>query len=316
MDRINVILCTYNGEKYLSALLDSLLAQTYGNVVVYIRDDGSTDQTNAIISDYKMRENERVSFCVLEDQEGNMGYVKNFLYTIRNSSDAEYYAFCDQDDYWLPEKLEHAVTALKTRQQDRCLLYSSGYEVRDENLNFVDKGHRPTPIEQFDVGKSLSLYDGGWLLGFTLVMNRTLKEKAFHNEATEMYSHDIWVQAVTAGFGGELICSEQVDVYFRRHSSTTSIAESNVNKSFFDAWKYRWEESFGNGKMFARLNSSMRSYATVYQGEVENEKDMRFLRVFGSEEKNKLQKLIYPYRLKKSFLVELAWRFAILIGKI
>ena len=66
---------------------------------------------------------------------------------------------------------------LQTKPSYKCLLYSSAYETRDTDLNFLRKGHVPTPLEKLDVGKALSLYDGGWLLGFTLVMNKTLKEK-------------------------------------------------------------------------------------------------------------------------------------------
>lgn len=317
MDKVNIILCTYNGEKYLRVLLDSLLAQSYGNIHVYIRDDGSTDSTPQILEEYENRSQGGVSIHVLRDDLGNLGYVRNFLHIIRSSGEADYYAFCDQDDYWLPDKMAHAVELLGQHPAQQCLLYSSAYETRDQNLEFVREGHVPTPLERLDVGKSLCLYDGGWLLGFTLVMNKTLKEKAFDNQAQEMYSHDIWVQAVAAGFGGRLIYDPRVGTYFRRHGSTTSIAESSVSRSFLAAWKYRWSELFGNGSMFDRLKSSMVSYAELYSGQMSRKKDQQFLTRFGSREKgHRLGKLFYPHRMKQSLPVELAWRLAILLGKI
>ena len=167
----------YNGEKYLRVLLDSLLAQTYCNIDIYIRDDGSTDNTPLILKEYENKTVNGISIHLLWDNLGNLGYVKNFLQIIRTSGDADYYAFCDQDDYWLPDKIAHAVEVLQTKPSYKCLLYSSAYETRDTDLNFLRKGHVPTPLEKLDVGKALSLYDGGWLLGFTLVMNKTLKKK-------------------------------------------------------------------------------------------------------------------------------------------
>lgn len=316
VERVNIILCTYNGEKYLPVLLESLLDQTYGNIGVYIRDDQSKDGTLKILEEYEGKTRGGVSIHVVRDDLGNLGYVKNFIRTVQASGDADYYAFCDQDDYWLPDKIANAVELLSQRPKDKCLLYSCAYESRNSNLEFVSAGHVPTPLEKLDVGKSLSLFDGGWLLGFTLVFNRTLKQLAFDNSVEKMYSHDIWVQAVAAGFGGELIYDPRVGAYFRRHESATSVAESGIGKSLFNAWKYRWEEFFG-GKLFGQLNSGMVSYAQLYGDKVEDPVDQKFLKAFGSEcGKNRMRKLLYPHRLKQSLAVECAWRLAILLGKV
>lgn len=318
MDKVNIILTTYNGEKYLTQLLDSLLAQTFRNITVYVRDDGSSDETCSILGEYSRKSTDGINIRVIEDNIGNLGYTKNFLRVIRASDDADFYAFCDQDDYWLPDKVNRAVTALRSRPSSKCLLYTSSYEVRDEMLNFVSKGHIPTPIERLDVGKSLSLYDGGWLLGFTLVMNRSLKQIAFDNDAQDMYSHDIWVQAVTAGLSGELIYDEKVTAYFRRHGGATSIAESNISSSLVAAWKYRCQEFFG-GKMFSRLHGGMVTFAALFADRVQAKKDRDFLRRFadnGDGKKHISRKMLYPHRLKQSFLVEMAWRFSILLGKL
>lgn len=317
MDKVNIILCTYNGEKYLRVLLDSLLAQTYRNIDVYIRDDGSKDSTPQILAEYENRNENGITVHVIKDNLGNLGYVKNFLKTIRLSGDAEYYAFCDQDDYWMPDKIKNAVELLSTKPQNKCLLYSCAYEARDENMNLVSEGHVPTSFDKLDVGKSLSLFDGGWLLGFTLVMNNRLKKLAFENNAQEMYSHDIWAQAVAVGFKGELIYDKRVGAYFRRHSSTTSVAESGINKSFINEWKYRFNEFFGNGKLFAQLKSGMQTYAKIYGNKVRRKKDQQFLTYFGAKkEQYRFRKLFYPHRLKQSIAVEIAWRIAILLGKI
>lgn len=319
MDKVNIILCTYNGEKYLPQQLDSLLAQSYQNITIFIRDDGSTDRTPEILKDYSQRSTDGIHIKLIEDQDGNQGYVKNFLKTIRASGEAEYYAFCDQDDYWMPDKVERAVAAMQKRENDHCLLYTSAYNVCNGAMKITDHGHVPTPFDRLDVGKALSLYDGGWLLGFTCVINKKLKQLAFDNTVMAMYSHDIWVQAVALGFGGELIYDDKVTALFRRHDATTSIAESGVNHSALAAWKYRWQETFGGGALFGRLTSGIVSYAAAFTDSVISEKDRDFLQRFGDHgygKKHRLRKLFYPHRLKQSMPVELAWRLCILLGKL
>lgn len=311
MKTVNIILCTYNGEKYLPELLDSLLAQTYQNIRIYIRDDGSSDRTVEIVDEYQ-KKSDKIN--VIKDNQGNLGYIKNFSETIRKSGEADYYAFCDQDDYWLPDKMANAVEKMEQCSPDQCGLYSCAYEVRNSKLEYVSEGHKPTPFSELDVGKSLSLYDGGWLLGFTLVINNTLMHKAFDKQFDVIYSHDIWVQAVTVGFGGEFIYDDRIGAYFRRHEDTTSIAEGKVNSNMIELWKYRLNE-FREGKMFRKIRNSYYNYSKNYIGEVTGKTDRLFLRTYGREG-NRFKKAVYPHRLKKELLAEIAWRFAALMGKV
>ncbi|PWJ48217.1 glycosyltransferase [Faecalicatena contorta] len=318
MKKVNIILSTYNGEKYLPIQMDSLLNQSYPNITIYIRDDGSSDGTLRIIKEYQRQQGNK-KIILLEDNEGNLGYVKSFMKIIRNCDPADYYAFCDQDDYWLSDKIERAVQHLSSLESDKCLLYTSAYAVCDSKLNVIDSGHEPMPLEELSVGKSLSLYDGGWLLGFTCVINDELRIKAFNNEITDMYSHDIWVQAVAVAMKGIQVYDKKVTAYFRRHENTTSVAETGMAKSVLDAWKYRWNETFGNGKMFERLKSGVVSFHSAFMQDVTQEEDILFLKLFvGDKGKliKRIKKVFYPYRLKKGFFVEIAWRFAILLGKI
>ena len=186
-------------------------------------------------------------------------------------------------------------------------------------MNVIKSGHIPSMFEKLNVGKALSLYDGGCLLGFTCVFNYTLKKIAFDNDADDMYSHDIWVQAVAVGMGGKFYYDEKVTAHFRRHDNTTSIAESEVDSSFVNAWKYRWNEMFGNGQVFNRIRGSIDSYFRLFYESVSGKEDKEFLLKFGQNKKGAASvfgKLFYRYRLKQSLLTEIAWRIAILFGKI
>src|ERR1700744_3577317 len=94
---ISVALCTYNGEKYIKEQLDSIINQTYTCIEVIIVDDGSTDSTYDIISDYALRDNRIKCF----KNETNLGFNKNFEKAVSLTS-GEYIAISDQDDIWLP----------------------------------------------------------------------------------------------------------------------------------------------------------------------------------------------------------------------
>ncbi|GHV45913.1 glycosyltransferase (rhamnosyltransferase),family 2 (GT2) [Synergistales bacterium] len=110
---IAILLATYNGEKFLREQLDSLLAQTYQNWTCYIHDDGSTDSTVKIITEYADNSDK---FIVL-DYPPQGGAKENFFSMVRKV-DAPYIMFCDQDDVWLPIKIEKTLSKMiETEQQ-------------------------------------------------------------------------------------------------------------------------------------------------------------------------------------------------------
>jgi glycosyltransferase involved in cell wall biosynthesis len=96
---IAILMATYNGEKYLGEQIDSLLAQTNMDWQLYIHDDGSTDNTQAILQEYAQKHS---NIHILE-YESQRGAMKNFL-SLLQRVEADYYMFCDQDDVWLKQK--------------------------------------------------------------------------------------------------------------------------------------------------------------------------------------------------------------------
>ena len=104
--KVAVLISTYNGKKYLKEQLDSILNQTYPNIEIVIRDDGSTDSTLELVKEYQEKHSN------IRLKEGtNIGFIKSF-FKLLEMADADYYAYCDQDDIWLENKIELAVNAL------------------------------------------------------------------------------------------------------------------------------------------------------------------------------------------------------------
>ena len=131
-----VIICmsTYNGEKYVKEQIESLLNQTYKNLEIYVRDDGSKDNTINILEEYE--KNNKIHFI----KGNNVGVVKSFYECLKEAYDnAEYFAYCDQDDKWHKNKIERAISKLKKENQEQPTLYFSEFNYCDENLNFVHK---------------------------------------------------------------------------------------------------------------------------------------------------------------------------------
>lgn len=97
---IAILLSTYNGEKFIKKQIDSLIAQTFSNWKLYIRDDGSTDKTISIIEEICESDNRIFLY-----KETNIGVKASFL-SLLSRVEADYYFFCDQDDFWYDNKIE------------------------------------------------------------------------------------------------------------------------------------------------------------------------------------------------------------------
>src|SRR6266851_1070947 len=142
-ERINVLLATYNGAAFLRDQLESVRSQSLAPYRVTVRDDGSTDATLSILSRWAAG---RAGVSISGGRR--LGAARSFLTLLADADEGcEYFAFCDQDDVWLPEKLERAVLALRQRPADEPLLYFSRVELVDENLKHLSFSRVPKRID-------------------------------------------------------------------------------------------------------------------------------------------------------------------------
>lgn len=205
--KVCVLLSTYNGAEYLEEQLDSILAQTGVEVDILVRDDGSTDSTKEILQRYQ----DRGALNVIWGE--NIGWRDSFMELVYNAPASDYYAFCDQDDIWLPEKLNVAVDALenKKREADIPLLYGSNlFCYRDGkiegtlnlNANFT---------KQSSLLRALTC-------GCTLVYNKALFDLLRQNRPKYVEAHDSWVFMVAMYLGG-VIYDPNAYILYRQHGS-------------------------------------------------------------------------------------------------
>lgn len=218
-NKVAVLLSTYNGEKYVTELLDSLIKQKGVKVDVFVRDDGSRDNTVKIIKEFKRgRDN-----IFLFESEKNIGYAKSFLSLLKKCGRYDYYAFCDQDDVWLENKLECAVEFLKDNENDIPLLYTSNVISVDCDLKKINR-------KSFN-GRVINKYESfqrSILPGCTFVFNNKLKEYLIqYNGYVE--SHD-WITYIVASVFGKVFYDTNSYIYYRIHESNTIGLESNFKK--------------------------------------------------------------------------------------
>lgn len=221
-----VLMSTYNGEKYLREQIDSILEQCGVNVSLLVRDDGSTDKTLNILYEYQL-------FGKLTFYTGtNIGPQLSFMHLLQNAPECEYYAFADQDDIWLKDKLSCAVNKLKEKEE-RPALYFSQTQLTDENLN-KKESVIINPLLTF--GESL-IYK--FIGGCTMVMNNKLRISISDKLPKIMPMHDIWIYSIAMAIDAFVVFDKSRHILYRQHSNNTVgqgqgfIYEWNLRKKRF-----------------------------------------------------------------------------------
>jgi glycosyltransferase involved in cell wall biosynthesis len=209
-DPVYILMSTYNGQKYIKSQIESLLSQTYQDIKILIRDDGSSDSTTSILKAYE----NKYSFVTVF-HEDNKGVVQSFFRLLEKVPDeAEYIAFCDQDDLWLPDKIQRAVDTIKQNNSGMPVMYCSALNVSDENLNFL---YKTEPAKKLSLRNSLF---ENIAIGCTIVLNKNafLLLSGKKIDYSKIMMHDFWFYIVISAFG-EIIFDPVPFIYYRQHKN-------------------------------------------------------------------------------------------------
>ena len=109
--QVAILMATYNGERFLPVQLDSILNQEFEDWVLLVSDDGSTDRTREILLQYQKRYPNKIQ--ILEKEKPTGSAKKNFLFLTHQAKDYPYLMYCDQDDFWKPEKVRLTLEKMK-----------------------------------------------------------------------------------------------------------------------------------------------------------------------------------------------------------
>lgn len=208
-------MATYNGDKYISQQIDSILHQTNKDWTLYIHDDGSSDNTVRLLRDYA----QKYDNIVLLSYPSQGGACKNFL-SMLMEVESEYYMFCDQDDVWLETKIEETLFAINNAEKcdaSKAVVAFSDLYVVDNNLNLICNsfwnyaGIYPSRVVSFDDLAQTTL-----MTGCTIMMNNSMK-KLIKQPYDKAEMHDSWVAACAYRYGAIIVPIEKPLMLYRQH---------------------------------------------------------------------------------------------------
>jgi len=279
MKKVSVLLSTYNGEKYLREQINSVLAQTGVEVTLYARDDGSTDGTVKILAEYA--EKGLLSYTA----DKNVGFAKSFFWLVCNAPSNEYYAFCDQDDFWHIDKLSAAVEKLVVLDNNKPNLYYSALKVVDENLvqthASTHKGYTPPPPERVFASSLMQ----NWVYGCTMVFNEELR-RLYSTYDQPLYCHDWTMYQISAGIGN-VVFDEIPHIDYRQHGTNVY----GFFKSGFTALKKNLKLFFEKESKNLRLTEAQKYKACYY--EMLSETNKKYIDEITNYKKSRADKKIF-----------------------
>lgn len=214
---VSVLMSTYNGEKFLREQIDSILNQKDVEVTLVIRDDGSFDSTCNIVKEY-CRNNDNIVFY----QGKNVGVGKSFMKLLYKAPKSDYYAFSDQDDVWMEDKISRAIDVIieKESRNNKPILYASNQMIFDESGKTV--GYRFDEMPPIDLYNCLVTFN--WLNGCTMVFNADLysflvdRKRRPYERVIRTRIHDTWVHYV-ANIVGEIVYDNESRIAYRLHDN-------------------------------------------------------------------------------------------------
>lgn len=227
---VAILLCTCNGARFLGEQLDSLDAQTHQNWVVFASDDGSTDATQEILQQYKAK---WPSGKLTIRSGPQKGFCQNFLSLACDSNiRANYYAFCDQDDVWLPSKLTVALENITANQQvDVPYLYCGRTKYVTEKLKPC--GMSPLFVFPPSFRNALVQSIAG---GNTMVFNQASKSLLEKIGPVDVPSHDWWMYQLVTGCKGRVFYDPIPRLLYRQHKNALVGGNTSVSSKLRRTW--------------------------------------------------------------------------------
>ncbi|CAH1059499.1 glycosyltransferase family 2 protein [Paenibacillus pseudetheri] len=306
MGKVQILLSTYNGEKYLDQQLESILEQSYKNISILIRDDGSNDSTIDIITSYTIKHPDIISFIKAQ----NSGVIDSFLELIKHSyEDCEYYCFCDQDDIWLPHKIELAVKKLSGIDSSIPSMYFTATYPTSDMLT--------TQKVWPSVTRKPGLYNAlieNIAVGATITFNKAamgiLKDRI--PNASNIIMHDWWLYIVVSSLG-TVIYDETPSILYRQHESNVVGADTSFIRKFKKKW-IRFKSNKNKRYLYRQALEFHTLYSSLLNDNKKNQLDLFLL------PRKKLQDKLYFLRHSKlyrqTYSENLIFKFLVLIGYI
>jgi glycosyltransferase involved in cell wall biosynthesis len=238
--KVAILMCTLNGAPFLKEQLLSFVSQTHKNWVLWVSDDGSSDQTLNILQRVQADwGSDRIKIV----QGPGKGFAANFLsIACRAEIAADYYAFSDQDDVWLPLKLQRAIDLLKNEPQENAVLYGSRTQLTDAAGKVLGLSTLTPRFLNFRNALVQNVASGN-----TMVFNNSLRDLVrVAGPQLNIVSHDWWLYLLTTACNGKVVFDQEPFINYRQHkhnligASASLPAKMNRFKGMFSGQLKRW----------------------------------------------------------------------------
>ncbi len=211
---IAILLSTYNGEKYIEEQIGSLQAQTYTDWQLYIRDDGSSDNTVRIIKGLSEVDSRII---LMPDETYHRGCRESFLWLLERVT-AEVFMFCDQDDVWLPNKVDLCLNALKKYSSTIPVLVCTDLRIVDSELKTIHRSMWEANRTSHLIDNPENLIIASLYTGCTMMFNKSAKENIIRNRFTPSILHDQLASLSVFKANGKIIPIHTQTILYRQHS--------------------------------------------------------------------------------------------------
>lgn len=276
---VSVALATYNGERYLEEQLDSILSQTLKPTKIIVCDDQSSDGTRVILEKYQQKGHLR--FFV---NDKRLGFVGNFKKAVSITQPNHYVALADQDDIWLPSKIEAAFQRLKhiEVQEYPAMVYSDLILV-DQDKNILNPSFR-NELGQHTYRHCLdTLLFGGFVNGCTMLMNPLMRHYFSTIPNQKGINHDTWIALIALTFG-KIAMVETPLILYRKHINNASEVHDFKRRNRFQRLKAEVINAFSKNDLFENEIHTAREFYLIFEQKISTKDQLlikKFLRLKG-----------------------------------
>ena len=305
---IAICLATYNGEKFLHQQLDSILSQSYPHWILFVHDDGSTDKTCTILKSYAKDYPDKIILLTdsFEHNRGSAGNFSHILNWITLHYDFSYFMLSDQDDIWLPDKIEQ--TFIKLKQAEHTLTSSSPILVHSDlkvvNQELTELGdsffkYRALNPDTTDLPHLLVQNN---VTGCTMMWNKALND-LLKLDNPDIAMHDWWITLAASCFGN-IICLQRPTILYRQHQKNV-IGATRVNTPLF-----LFKRLTGDSQVRETLLLSIKQAKTflhVYQSQLSTEQIQILTAFINITKHNKLSRIAiaFKYHFLKQGIIQI-----------
>lgn len=269
---ISILLATYNGESFLKAQLDSILNQSLLPDKIYIQDDASEDDTWGIIEEYK---DKYPALIEAKRSKVNSGSAKyNFMDMMINIKD-DYVMLCDQDDIWLPNKIEVSLNKMQSMEEkwgkDTPILIHTDLKVVDENLDTIHSSFKESMDADYTRTSLNAAVIQNIITGCSAMYNRALADM-IKEVPKDFVMHDWWLMLVAAAFG-KIDHLDTATILYRQHG------ENEIGAKDVKSLRYkinRMINYIGVKDAIEQTYGQAESFLNIYRNQL-SEKDISLL---------------------------------------